>query len=174
MDQKITEHFNLGEFTRSATATANNIDNSLNPDRARDRKVIENLQNLCIQVLEPLREFMDAPVVISSGYRCPELNNKVGGVWNSQHLTGEAVDLTISDKPISDANDERLAISDKPMNANRSLREAFLFIQNNCWFDQLILETKGNKRWIHVSCLRNCKGNRMDAKTISDKKTISD
>jgi len=154
MNQQITEHFNLGEFTRSATATANNIDNSLNPDKARDRKVIENLQNLCIQVLEPLREFMDAPVVISSGYRCSELNKLVGGVWNSQHLTGEAADIVISDEPIRD----------------KRLCEAFLFIQNNCWFDQLILETKGNKRWIHVSCLRNCKGNRMDAKTISDKR----
>jgi len=113
MDQKITEHFNLGEFTRSDIAEATRLNNDLDHDNDHDREVIENLRNLCIQVLEPLREFAGVPVIITSGYRCKELNRKVGGVANSQHLVGEAADLTISDKPISDTNDKRLAISDK-------------------------------------------------------------
>ena len=61
---KLTKHFELDEFTRSATAKANGISNSLNPTKAGDRNVIENLQHLCQTVLEPLREFVNAPVVV--------------------------------------------------------------------------------------------------------------
>ena len=61
---KLTQHFELNEFTRSATAKANGISNSLNPNKADDRIVIENLQHLCQTVLEPLREFVSAPMVV--------------------------------------------------------------------------------------------------------------
>ena len=145
---KLTKHFELNEFTRSATATAHGIDNSLNPTKAGDRNVIENLQHLCQTVLEPLREFVNAPVVVSSGYRCSELNKMVGGVWNSQHLTGEAADIVPS------------------LQSGEALKQWFLFIQQNCKFDQLILETKGNRRWIHVSCRRNNQKNQMSARTM--------
>ena len=90
---QLTQHFDLNEFTRSATAIANGIDNTLDLAKADDRKVAENLQYLCQTVLEPLREHFGMPVVVSSGYRCKELNRVVGGVWNSQHLTGEAADI---------------------------------------------------------------------------------
>ena len=143
---KLTQHFELNEFTRSATATAHGIDNSLNPTKAGDRNVIENLQHLCQTVLEPLREFVNAPVVVSSGYRCSELNKMVGGVWNSQHLTGEAADIV-------------------PSHESSDLRQWFLFIQQHCRFDQLILETKGNRRWIHVSCCRDESRNRQTCLT---------
>ena len=159
---KLTQHFELDEFTRSATATANGIDNSLNPTKAGDRNVIENLQHLCQTVLEPLREFVNAPVVVSSGYRCSELNKMVGGVRNSQHLTGEAADIQplfpAAPVPASFAGGSSLP-------QGEALKQWFLFIQQHCSFDQLILETKGNRRWIHVSCCRDEKRNRQTCLT---------
>ena len=56
-------------------------------------EVIRNLQNLCIHVLQPLRDKVGAPVYINSGYRSKKLNAKVGGVPNSRHLLGKAADI---------------------------------------------------------------------------------
>src|SRR5574344_1414281 len=92
---QLTEHFNLKEFTRSSTAKARGINNTLNPTAEADLSVIRNLKNLCVQVLEPLREHISRPLVISSGYRSPRLNAAVGGAANSQHLSGQAADLKI-------------------------------------------------------------------------------
>ena len=132
---KLTEHFSLSEFTRSAVADANGIDNI--PSLA----VVSNLQYLCQQVLEPLRLWADQPVVINSGYRCPRLNQLVGGVTNSQHLTGEAADIRLPDK----ATGQRYAE----------------FILVNCRFDQLLFEHHSSGTyWLHVSCCKNHKKNR--------------
>ncbi len=142
---KLTEHFSLDEFTRSATAIANGVDNTLDTTKAEDRIVVENLEHLCQTVLEPLREQMGTPVVISSGYRCRELNSLVGGARNSQHLTGEAADIVPQ--------------------SGEALKRWFLFIQQHCRFDQLILESQGNRRWIHVSCCRDESKNRQSCMT---------
>ena len=84
---KLTKHFTLEEFTRSSTAKARGIDNTV------PEKLIPALRNLCVTVLEPLREQAKEPVEISSGYRCPELNRVVGGKNTSQHMKGEACDI---------------------------------------------------------------------------------
>ena len=84
---QLTEHFALEEFSRSDTARQHGIDNTI------PASYIPNLQRLCREVLEPLRAYAGEPVTISSGYRCPELNRRVGGVRNSQHLTGNAADI---------------------------------------------------------------------------------
>lgn len=120
---KLSEHFDLDEFTRSATADRLHIDNSI------PEELIPNLRNLCQQVLEPLRQHFGTPVVISSGYRCPALNRAVGGVPNSQHLTGEAADIVLP-----------------------KLADAFYWLIDNVPFDQLGFESKGSTKWIHVSC----------------------
>ena len=142
---KLTKHFSLDEFTRSATVQANGVDNTLDMTKADDRIVVENLEHLCQTVLEPLREQMGTPVIISSGYRCRELNRLVGGARNSQHLVGEAADIA-SPRPSPEGKGE--------------LKRWFLFIQQHCRFDQLILETRGDRRWIHVSCCRDDSQNR--------------
>lgn len=64
---KLTEHFQLTEFTRSATASARKIDNSLNPANPHDAEVISNLKHLCEEVLELLRQHVGKPVLIGSG-----------------------------------------------------------------------------------------------------------
>ena len=87
----LTKHFTLEEFTRSSTAKARGIDNTV------PEKLIPALRNLCETVLEPLREQAKEPVEISSGYRCPALNKAVGGSDTSQHMKGEACDIYVED-----------------------------------------------------------------------------
>ena len=81
-------HFSFKEMIRSATAGKQGIDNM-----PKEVGIIDNLDLLIEQVLEPLRVAMGFPVVISSGYRCKELNKAVGGVTNSLHMQGRAADI---------------------------------------------------------------------------------
>lgn len=122
----LSEHFSLNEMLRSGTATMLGIENK--PDDTH----VENLRLLCENVLEPLRRRY-GKIIISSGYRCPALNEAVGGATNSQHMRGEAADIHTS-----------------------SLEQAekyFHFIEQNTDFDQLLLERRlaNGCCWIHVS-----------------------
>ena len=84
---KLSEHFSLGEFTKSSS----------HPEvyNIPSHEAIANLKRLC-QWLEVLRERAGTPIRINSGYRSPQLNRKIGGVANSNHLTGCAVDIRVS------------------------------------------------------------------------------
>ncbi|MFI3315110.1 MAG: D-Ala-D-Ala carboxypeptidase family metallohydrolase, partial [Rikenellaceae bacterium] len=84
---KISDHFALEEFTQSTTAKRLGIQNE--PEQYQK----ENIKNLVIKLLEPLRKLYGLPLKINSGYRCSELNRAVGGVDTSQHLLGEAADV---------------------------------------------------------------------------------
>ena len=88
-DLRLSEHFMLSEFEKSATAQACGIDNRV------PSQYIPTLQQLCKEVLEPLRRFVGGPIVISSGYRSNQLNVKVGGAYASQHNLGEAADIRL-------------------------------------------------------------------------------
>lgn len=83
---KLTEHFALEEFTRSTTADRLKIDNSVPAD------LMQNIQLTAIK-LESVRKVLDKPINITSGYRCPALNARVGGVSTSAHTKGLAVDF---------------------------------------------------------------------------------
>lgn len=132
---QFTEHFRLAEFTKSATAKRLNIDNTA------PAKVVEALRNLCVTVLEPLRQHYGKPVVIGSGYRCPLLNTAVKGVKNSQHMKGEAADLHLPSLEVG--------------------WMWFGFIRDNLTFDQLIMEHDSTGHyWIHVSCKTDSSKNR--------------
>ena len=136
---KLTEHFTLAEFERSATAARLHIDNRV------PAELVPNTRNLCEQVLEPLREHFGEAVYVTSGYRCPQLNKAVGGVANSQHMRGEAADIC----PIVGGRPD----STSPA-ARRRLREWAEWIMDNCPFDQLLRERRGNSCWLHVSLMR--------------------
>lgn len=82
------KHFTINEFEKSAKACQLGIDNTI---PSLQKKNIEKLVNL---VLDPLREALEVPIIISSGYRCPRLNKAVGGVPDSQHVEGLAADIT--------------------------------------------------------------------------------
>ena len=127
MATQISKSFVLEEFTKSNTAKAKGIVNAIGQTE------VVNLCALVHQVLQPLRDAMGHQVKIGSGYRCPRLNAEVGGVKNSQHMTGEAADLCI---------DGDMAKG----------KRWFEWIKANCNFDQLIWEhnAKGTY-WVHVS-----------------------
>ena len=124
----ISKNFTLEELTASATATAKGIKN--NPGQTD----IINLCALVHKVLQPLRDAMGQPIKIGSGFRSLALNMAVGGVSNSQHMRGEAVDLCI---------DGDMAKG----------RKWFEWIKTHCEFDQLIWEKnpKTGNYWVHVS-----------------------
>ena len=84
---KLSEHFTLGELTKSGS----------HPEvyNIPSHEAIANMKRLC-QWLEVLRKRYNAPIIINSGYRSPQLNKKIGGVANSNHLTGCAVDIRVS------------------------------------------------------------------------------
>lgn len=84
----LTPHFKLREFTESATAMKHGIDNRPTPE------VVENLRRLCTHTLEPLREKLGLPIIITSGYRTKELNDIiVHASRKSQHMEGRAADF---------------------------------------------------------------------------------
>lgn len=129
---QLTEHFKLIEFTRSSTATASHIDNT------PTEEITANLKFLCEQVLEPLRQHFNCPIVIGSGYRCPALNKAVGGVKTSNHMYGYAADIHLPD--------------------NETGKRWFLWMMNNLMFDELIWEKStptSTRYWIHVAIRRN-------------------
>ena len=78
---KLTENFYLNEFACN--------DGSQTP-----LQVYYRLQKLAIQ-LQVLRDYLNAPITVNSGYRSPEYNKKIGGVANSQHILGNAADITV-------------------------------------------------------------------------------
>ena len=82
------KYFTFTEFERSDTATKFAIDNTM-PESAK-----KNVAALVDTILDPLREAWGKPIIVTSGYRCQELNKAVGGVPTSMHLEGRAADIT--------------------------------------------------------------------------------
>lgn len=124
-DLQLTEHFRLLEFSRSATAIRHGIDNT------PEAQHIAALQALCQNVLEPLRKRFGV-IRITSGYRCPILNEAVGGSRTSQHLTGEAADIHVGSREMA--------------------MKYFNYIFNNLTFDQMLVEMKrGKVHCLHIS-----------------------
>ena len=82
------KYFTIKELCKSSTATLKRIDNTPNSE------IVNNLEQLVDNILDPLREKYGKPIKVNSGFRCPELNKIVGGSKTSQHLTGFAADIT--------------------------------------------------------------------------------
>ncbi len=87
MTTLLSKSFTLEEFLHSNTATRAGIVQT--PTDAE----IANMRALCVNVLQPLRDFIDEPLHISSGFRNKRLNDLVGGSDSSQHMFGEAADI---------------------------------------------------------------------------------
>lgn len=142
---KLTKNFSLSELTRSVKATKLGIKEQFIPSE----EVIDNLTNLCQNVLQPIRDELKAPLTITSGYRCSKLNKEIGGSKTSQHVKGEAADVV--------SLDENGAIN------NSFLLDLILslWFTKKIEFDQLIIEfpdEDGNPEWLHISY--SMKGNR--------------
>ncbi len=86
----LTPHFALREFIESATAQKYGIENAPTPE------VVGNLLRLCQHTLEPLREALELPIIVTSGYRCKALNDIISHhSKSSQHLVGRACDFYV-------------------------------------------------------------------------------
>jgi hypothetical protein len=118
---KLSASFYLDEFTISQVAERHGYRNEPN------EKQIESLRLLCVNVLQPLREIINVPIFINSGFRCFDVNAAVGGRFNSQHLEGKAADFVVH---------------------SMNLIDVFNIILQKLSFDQLIYEFG---KWIHVS-----------------------
>lgn len=121
------KYFTLYELCKSDTAKKQNIDNF------PTWEVVDNLKELVTNVLDPLREMYDRPIIINSAYRSEALNKAVKGSNTSDHMSGRAADI--------DAGS---------VEENKKL---FNYIKDNFEFDQLIDE-KGLS-WVHVSFRKN-------------------
>lgn len=125
----LTEHFTLDEMLDSQTATRLGFDEQFSPPES----IKENLKSLC-EVLEQVRGAAsfhidgNAPILISSGYRCERLNLAIGGVSTSQHCKGQAADIKC------------------PKLTVEALYQ--LIKQSGILYDQCIQEFD---RWVHIS-----------------------
>jgi hypothetical protein len=124
----VSKHFSFDELTRSATAARLGIDNTPPPPAA------VRLEALAERLLDPVRELWGAPLRVNSGYRCTALNRAVGGAPRSQHMAGEAADITAGSRE-----------------GNRRLFEAIeaAVRRGDLALDQLIDER--GYRWLHLS-----------------------
>ena len=118
------KYFTIKELIKSTTATAKKIDNT------PTKEVEDNLTKLVDKILDPLREAYGKPIKVNSGYRCPKLNRAVGGSATSQHVLGQAADITGGSKL-----------------ENKILFDLIKSLKLP--FDQLIWENGGV--WVHVS-----------------------
>ena len=142
---QLSKHFKLEEFEKSSTATRLGIKNKAGSGE------IKNLTDLCYAVLEPVRAKFDKPIMVTSGYRSEELCVAIKSSKTSQHTKGQAVDFEI---------------------AGVSNLQLAIWIQNNCDFDQLILEfwkeeEGANSGWVH--CSYNEGSNRKQVLTFNGK-----
>ena len=117
-------YFSLEELCKSDTATKLGIPNK--PNGA----TLHNLDRLISDVLDPIRTKWGSPLKVTSGYRCYALNKAVGGAVTSQHLQGQAADISAGS-----------------VEANKKLFE--LIKKSGICFDQLIDEF--NYQWVHIS-----------------------
>lgn len=124
-------NFTISELVASRVAKRRSIDNT------PTLSAIDNMLELIVNCLQPIRDKLGKPIIVSSGYRCPEVNKLVGGKSNSQHLTGCACDFTVKGMTVD---------------------QVYEFIKNSgVSYDQLIHEGT----WVHISYKKT--GNRKQA-----------
>ena len=133
---KLSENFTLEEFLVSRTAEIHGI------DMTPPKMVVENLQRLVDEVLQPIRNQLHSPIFVTSGYRPKELNDLIKGSKKSDHLFGRAADIKI--------------MGYTPYQAIQMIEQIPLP------YKQLINEFQ---KWIHISISREDKEPRMELLT---------
>lgn len=119
-----SEFFTLAELTKSATAMRLKINNTPNAD------IIRNLQYGVDMILDPARRIYGKPIIITSAYRCPLLNQAVGGVKNSWHQRGCAADIHVEDE--------------------KDARIKFDILSSLPSVDTVLFEHSQHSEWLHV------------------------
>lgn len=122
---KLSKYFDSRELIFSKIAEENGIDNM------PDDKTLETLKYTASQ-LDKVRELLGKPVNVSSGYRCLQVNRRLGSKDTSQHLKGEAVDF-------------KCELFGNPKKVFEAIKKS------NIQFDQLIVEFNS---WVHISFVK--------------------
>lgn len=120
----MSKNFTISELLKSDTANLHGFTEQYQPSSG----IIKNLNLLIENILQPLRDAYGKPITINCGYRCPRTNQAVKGAATSQHLTGQAADITGGS-----------------IEANKVIFE----LAKKLPFDQEIWEQGG--KWIHIS-----------------------
>lgn len=97
---------------------------------------MNNLYILANNILQPIRNYYKVPITVTSGFRGPALNAKVGGSKTSQHCFGEAVDILVKGKTVDEVFDD--------------IRTGKI----NICYRQLIKEKINGKFWIHIAMVK--------------------
>lgn len=123
LSMKLSAHFTLGELIRTSQRGIDNLPNEA---------VLAELIDLCENFLEPIRDEF-GPLIVSSGYRSPELNAAVGGSKSSAHMFGCAADFV-------------------PYKSKYTTRDVVLWVvESDLDFDQVIDEYGNNtSNWVHL------------------------
>ena len=118
-------NFTISEFIHSNTAIERHINNM--PDISS----LDCLLDLIFYLLQPLRDRLGRPIIITSGYRCSQLNKAIGGVANSQHTKGQAADIKVNGMRPDDLIN--------------------FIVKSGLEYDQLIQEYDS---WVHISFVK--------------------
>ena len=136
--------FSLKELCASDVATKKKIDNF------PSFTVVEHLQELTENILEPLRLAWGSSINVTSGYRCDALNKAVKGVSTSAHRLGYAADLQPGNGKIDEFG--------------KFVKE--WLIKNRIKFDQVIWETQGKTKWVHIGYKSSTGSQRGETKNL--------
>lgn len=140
----MSKNFSLSEFVSSDTARRRGIENVPNFEE------VSHLDELCNSFLQPLRDAWGSGISVTSGYRCAALNKAVGGSDTSVHMRGWAADL----QPVNGRFDDFVHFT------------LAWVAKYGYKFDQILIESKGRTRWLHVGLRSNAGLQRMQIKNI--------
>lgn len=115
--------------------------------------IVEHLTELTEKILEPLRVAWGGAIKVNSGYRCEALNKAVGGVSTSAHKNGYAADLYPRNGKIDEFG--------------KFARD--WLVKNKVKFDQIIFETKGKDKWVHIGLYSSTGSQRCETKNLTVK-----
>lgn len=118
-------NFTISELIHSESALKWNINNM------PDINSLDCMLDLIFYCLQPIRDYLKTPMIITSGFRCKDVNTLVGGKLTSQHLKGQAADFVVSGKSVREIID--------------------LINKSGIEYDQLINEYD---RWCHISFVK--------------------
>lgn len=144
----LSKNFTLAELTVSMTGARLGLSN------VPDSLAIKHLQRLTDELLQPIRDLINLPIVVHSGYRCLAVNNAVGGSKTSAHMQGYAADITVP------------AFGNARELANYLVKT---LPAHGIKFDQIILEFDS---WVHVGLctqIGSQRGEVLTAKKVSGK-----
>ena len=127
---KIGKYITYDDVVRSDMAKRLGVQNAPNDSQ------LANIEALILNIYDKVIDHFNKKIGFNSCFRNEVINNAIKGARNSQHCTGEAIDI------------------DADIYANVTNQSIFTFIKSNLNYDQLIpedIDSKGNIGWIHVS-----------------------